>query len=58
MSEGGLGAMLIKSNKYIDLATVFAILVIIFLIGVCFDYILGALRFWLFPYTKIQLRNK
>ncbi len=58
MSEGGLGTMLIKSNKYIDLATVFAILVIIFLIGVFFDYILGALRFWLFPYTKIQLRNK
>ncbi|MEO6229396.1 MAG: ABC transporter permease subunit [Ferruginibacter sp.] len=58
MSEGGLGAMLIKSNKYIDLSTVFAILVIIFLIGVCFDYVLGALRYWLFPYTKIQLRSK
>jgi ABC-type nitrate/sulfonate/bicarbonate transport system permease component len=58
MSEGGLGTMLIKSNKYIDLSTVFAILLIIFLIGVFFDYILGALRFWLFPYTKIQLRDK
>jgi ABC-type nitrate/sulfonate/bicarbonate transport system permease component len=58
MSEGGLGTMLIKSNKYIDLSTVFAILLIIFLIGVFFDYILGALRFWLFPYTKIQLREK
>jgi len=58
MSEGGLGTLLIKSNKYIDLSTVFAILLIIFLIGVFFDYILGALRFWLFPYTKIQLRSK
>jgi ABC-type nitrate/sulfonate/bicarbonate transport system permease component len=58
MSEGGLGTLLIKSNKYIDLTTVFAILLIIFLIGVFFDYILGALRFWLFPYTKIQLRDK
>ncbi len=58
MSEGGLGTLLIKSNKYIDLAGVFAVLVIIFLIGVFFDYILGELRFWLFPYTKIQLRNK
>jgi ABC-type nitrate/sulfonate/bicarbonate transport system permease component len=58
MSEGGLGTMLIKSNKYIDLSTVFAILLIIFLIGVFFDYILGTLRFWLFPYTKIQLRDK
>jgi ABC-type nitrate/sulfonate/bicarbonate transport system permease component len=58
MSEGGLGTLLIKSNKYIDLTTVFAILLIIFLIGVFFDYILGALRYWLFPYTKIQLRDK
>jgi ABC-type nitrate/sulfonate/bicarbonate transport system permease component len=58
MSEGGLGTLLIKSNKYIDLAGVFAVLVIIFILGVFFDYILGALRFWLFPYTKIQLRNK
>ena len=57
MSEGGLGTMLIKSNKYIDLSTVFAVLVIIFLVGVLFDYTLGALRFWLFPYTKIQMRK-
>jgi ABC-type nitrate/sulfonate/bicarbonate transport system permease component len=58
MSEGGLGTLLIKSNKYIDIAGVLAILVIILLIGIFFDYILGALRFWLFPYTKIQLRDK
>jgi NitT/TauT family transport system permease protein len=57
MSEGGLGTMLIKSNKYIDLSTVFAILVIIFLVGVLFDYVLGVLRYWLFPYTKIQMRK-
>lgn len=57
MSEGGLGAMLIKSNKYIDLSTVFAILVIIFALGVSFDYLLRNMRFWLFPYTKIQVRK-
>ncbi len=54
MSEGGLGALLIKSNKYIDLSTVFGILVIIFSMGVIWDYVLGLLRIWLFPYTKIQ----
>lgn len=58
MSEGGLGTMLIKSNKYIDLSTVFSILFIIFIIGVFFDYILGLLRFWLFPYTKLQIRKQ
>jgi ABC-type nitrate/sulfonate/bicarbonate transport system permease component len=57
MSEGGLGTMLIKSNKYIDLSTVFGILVIIFGLGIFFDYMLRNLRHWLFPYTKIQVRK-
>jgi ABC-type nitrate/sulfonate/bicarbonate transport system permease component len=57
MSEGGLGTMLIKSNKYIDLGSVFAILVLIFTLGVCFDYILAKLRIWFFPYTKLQIRK-
>jgi NitT/TauT family transport system permease protein len=57
MSEGGLGTMLIKSNKYIDLGTVFAVLIIIFILGVCFDFLLAKMRFWLFPYTKLQIRK-
>jgi NitT/TauT family transport system permease protein len=57
MSEGGLGTLLIKSNKYIDLSTVFGILVIIFALGVFFDYLLKNMRLWLFPYTKIQVRK-
>jgi ABC-type nitrate/sulfonate/bicarbonate transport system permease component len=57
MSEGGLGTMLIKSNKYIDLSTVFGILVIIFGLGIFFDYLLKNLRFWFFPYTKLQVRK-
>jgi len=57
MSEGGLGTMLIKSNKYIDLGTVFSILIIIFSIGVCFDFLLKQLRIWFFPYTKLQIKK-
>ncbi len=57
MSEGGLGTLLIKSNKYIDLSTVFGILVIIFALGILFDYLLKNLRYWLFPYTKIHVRK-
>lgn len=57
MSEGGLGTLLIKSNKYIDLATVFGILVIIFALGILFDYLLKNIRLWLFPYTKIEIRK-
>jgi ABC-type nitrate/sulfonate/bicarbonate transport system permease component len=57
MSEGGLGTMLIKANKYIDLGSVFAILVIIFAIGIFFDFLLAQMRKWFFPYTKIQVRK-
>ena len=54
MSEGGLGTMLIKSNKYIDLGQVFGLLSIVLLIGIMFDFLLGQMRYWLFPYAKIQ----
>ena len=58
MSEGGLGTMLIKSNKYLDLGTVFALLVVIFLFGIAFDFLLSVIRRWLFPYTRFQTLNK
>lgn len=57
MSEGGLGTLLIKSNKYIDLSTVFGVLLIIFSMGILFDLLLKNLRHWLFPYTKIEIRR-
>ena len=53
MSEGGIGTLLIKYNKYNDLPHVLALQVVIFGLGLFFDYLLGALRRWLFPYTKI-----
>jgi sulfonate transport system permease protein len=53
MSEGGIGVLLIRYNKYNDLTKVIALQVVIFGIGLCFDYLLGTLRKWLFPYTKL-----
>jgi len=53
MSEGGIGVLLIKYNKYNDLTHVLALQFVIFGIGLCFDYLLGCLRRWLFPYTKL-----
>jgi NitT/TauT family transport system permease protein len=32
---------------------VLALQAVIFGIGLCLDYLLGALRHWLFPYTKL-----
>jgi sulfonate transport system permease protein len=54
MSEGGIGAMLIKYNKYNDLTNVLAIQLVIFLIGICFDFLLGSARHWLFPHTRVR----
>lgn len=56
MSQGGLGVMLIKANKYVQLDIVFGTLLIIFVLGIFFDFILGLFRHWLFPYTKLHSR--
>lgn len=52
MSEGGIGALMIKYNKYNDLPHVLALQTVILGLGLCFDYGLGLARHWLFPYTK------
>jgi sulfonate transport system permease protein len=52
MSEGGIGALMIKYNKYNDLPHVLALQAVILGLGLCFDFLLGVLRHWLFPYTK------
>ena len=56
MSEGGVGTLLIKYNKYNDLTNVLALQLVIFMIGIGFDYLLGSLKRWLFPYTKLQIQ--
>jgi NitT/TauT family transport system permease protein len=52
MSEGGIGTMLIKSTKYLTMAPVFAMLIIVILTGLLFDLGLSKLRLLLFPYLK------
>jgi ABC-type nitrate/sulfonate/bicarbonate transport system permease component len=52
MSEGGIGALLIKYNKYNDLTNVLALQLVIFLLGLLFDFLLATTRKWLFPYSK------
>jgi sulfonate transport system permease protein len=54
MSEGGVGTLLIKYNKYNDLTNVLALQLVIFIIGLCFDYLLGTMRHWLFPYSRLK----
>jgi len=53
MSEGGIGTLLIKYNKYNDITVVVALQFVLFLTGLCFDWLLGITRQWLFPYTNL-----
>lgn len=52
MAGGGIGVMLLKSNKHLDLGPVFAMLFIVLMTGMLFDYGLGKLRFILFEYLQ------
>ena len=58
MSEGGLGTMMIKSNKYLKIDDVFGVLLIILALGILFDYLFDLLKVWLFPYTDTKRANK
>jgi NitT/TauT family transport system permease protein len=57
-SEGGIGAMLLNQNKHFRLAEVFAIQIMILLIGLLQDYGIGALQRLLFPYAGLVLEKR
>ena len=54
MSQGGIGVLIYKYSKYNDLTSVLALQLVIFIIGLGFDYLLGGLRKWFFPYTNLK----
>lgn len=51
MSGGGIGTLLISSNKFHDMAPVFAMLVVVLCIGLFFDWALSKLRTTTFKYV-------
>lgn len=54
MSEGGLGTMMLKSNKYLKMDDVFGVLVVILALGILFDYLFDLMKVWIFPYTDTK----
>jgi NitT/TauT family transport system permease protein len=58
MSEGGLGTMMIKSNKYLKMDDVFGVLIVILILGIVFDYLFDVMKVWIFPYTDTTRYNK
>jgi NitT/TauT family transport system permease protein len=57
MGGGGLGTMFVKFTRFIEQGNLYVLLVVIFFLGIFFDYILGQIRHWLFPYTKLHVRK-
>jgi NitT/TauT family transport system permease protein len=57
-SEGGVGSMLISQSKYLHLDAVFAIQITILVVGIGIDYLLGAMKRILLPYSEIGKERK
>ncbi|HEU5058190.1 MAG TPA: ABC transporter permease subunit, partial [Kofleriaceae bacterium] len=53
-AEGGLGAMILNQNKHFKLAEVYAILIVILVVGLVLDYAVGAITRVLCPYVQME----
>ena len=53
-SEGGLGALILNQNKHFRLAEVYAVLLVILIVGLLLDYAMGALSRMLCPYAELE----
>jgi NitT/TauT family transport system permease protein len=57
-TEGGIGTMLLNQNKHFHLEAVFAIQIVILIVGICMDYGIGALKNLFCPYAALTLEKK
>jgi len=57
-SEGGVGAMLLNQNKHFHLAEVFAIQLLILVLGMMQDYGIGIAKRLLCPYSELTLERQ
>ncbi|HWN68089.1 MAG TPA: ABC transporter permease subunit [Haliangium sp.] len=53
-SEGGLGAMILNQNKHFRLAEVYAILIVILVVGLLLDYAIALLSRTVCPYAELE----
>lgn len=53
-AEGGLGALILNQNKHFRLAEVYAILLVILVVGLVLDYVIGFLSRAICPYAELE----
>jgi len=57
-SEGGIGSMLLSESKHFLLPQVFAIQIVILVVGMVQDYVIGLVRTVVCPYADLTLERK
>ena len=57
-AEGGVGAMLLNQNKHLHLDAVFAIQILILLVGIGMDYLIGVIKNIICPYASLSLERR
>jgi NitT/TauT family transport system permease protein len=57
-AQGGVGVLMLNENKHFKLASVFAIQITIFIVGILQDQLLGYLRKIVCPYADLTLERK
>jgi NitT/TauT family transport system permease protein len=57
-SDGGIGTVLLNQNKHLHLDAVFAIQIIILIVGIVQDYLIGIIKNLVCPYSSIKLERK
>jgi NitT/TauT family transport system permease protein len=53
-SDGGVGAMLLNQNKHFRLAEVYAVLIVILVVGLLIDFLMGALIGFVCPHARFD----
>jgi NitT/TauT family transport system permease protein len=53
-AEGGIGALILNQNKYFKLPEVYAILLVILVVGLLIDYAIGVLTNVICPYSRLE----
>jgi NitT/TauT family transport system permease protein len=57
-ADGGIGALLLNQNKHFHLSAVFAIQLIILLVGLAQDYVIGIIKNIFCPYAALTLERR
>lgn len=57
-SDGGVGTMLLNQNKHLHLDAVFAIQLMVVLVGITQDYLFGVIKKIVCPYASITVEQK